>query len=153
MPRWYVLPLLHPATDLRGGVLPDWLHFDAEHRALSGTPGEADVGLTTVAIGLLDGGELLAVAPLVIDVEAAPPPPPPPPPPVEPPPSTAPPVEPPPVVEPPPPQGETPPVENAASRFVVREVDAALAARCSSRSSVQRTGTPSFLEARPIRTT
>lgn len=100
----------YSATDLRGADLPAWLQFDAEHHALSGTPGEGDVGLTTVAFGLSDGGDLLAVAPLVINVEAAPPPPPPP---VEPPPSTEPPVESPPIVEPPPPQGETPPIENA----------------------------------------
>lgn len=94
----------YSATDLFGDALPAWLHFDEEHLALSGTPGANDVGLTTVAFSLVDGGDLLAVAPLVISVEAAPPPPPPPPPLTEPP---------PPVFEPPPPQSEMPPAEDA----------------------------------------
>jgi Ca2+-binding RTX toxin-like protein len=56
-------------TGLQGGALPGWLTFDAEQVKFSGTPAEADAGVTGVLVALRDESGAVAVAPLVISVE------------------------------------------------------------------------------------
>jgi Ca2+-binding RTX toxin-like protein len=58
------------ATDLQGGALPTWLTFDAEQGTFSGTPAAADAGVTAVLVALRDESGVVAVAPLVIAVDA-----------------------------------------------------------------------------------
>jgi hypothetical protein len=58
------------ATDMQGGALPGWLTFDAGQGTFSGTPAAADAGVTAVLVALRDESGVVAVAPLVIAVDA-----------------------------------------------------------------------------------
>jgi Ca2+-binding RTX toxin-like protein len=60
------------ATDLYGAPLPEWMHFDAEHHVLSGTPGAGDIGVFAIALSAADESEVLGLSPLIINIEAAP---------------------------------------------------------------------------------
>jgi Ca2+-binding RTX toxin-like protein len=52
-----------------GAPLPAWLAFDAQARTLSGTPAASDAPVVPLLVGLRDGADLIAAAPLVIAVE------------------------------------------------------------------------------------
>jgi Ca2+-binding RTX toxin-like protein len=67
----YTIGVSHlEASNFQGGALPDWLIFDAEHQAFSGTPTTADTGVTGILVGLRDESGIVAVTPLIISVEA-----------------------------------------------------------------------------------
>ena len=48
-------PLAYTATLADGKALPEWLHFDAEKRIFSGTPGNDDVGNLSIRVTATDG--------------------------------------------------------------------------------------------------
>src|SRR6185503_12113031 len=59
-------------TTLEGASLPGWLHFDPDTMQLAGMPSDGDVGIVGLVFGLVDAGQIVATAPLVIVVEEAP---------------------------------------------------------------------------------
>jgi Ca2+-binding RTX toxin-like protein len=62
----------YDVANLEGGPLPAWLHFDANHKTLSGTPAATDAGVvTSVLVALRDDDKVVAVAPVVIAVQGA----------------------------------------------------------------------------------
>jgi len=58
-------------ASMNGAPLPSWLGFDAATRTVSGTPGATDSGVVPLLVGLRDGADLVAAAPLVIALGAA----------------------------------------------------------------------------------
>jgi hypothetical protein len=60
----------YEVSTLEGDPIPEWLAFDPEESEFSGTPGTADVGVTSVLVASLDAGGIYSVSPLVILVEA-----------------------------------------------------------------------------------
>ncbi|MDO8629984.1 MAG: putative Ig domain-containing protein, partial [Phycisphaerales bacterium] len=52
--------LTYSATLPNGDPLPSWLSFDAATRSFTGTPGNADVGMLSIRVNAVDGGDLSA---------------------------------------------------------------------------------------------
>ena len=61
-------PLTYTATLADGNALPEWLHFDAEKRIFSGTPGNDDVGNLSIRVTANDGRGGSATQDFVLEV-------------------------------------------------------------------------------------